>query len=239
MSTYRELIYLILDEIKGISDDFYFTEDHVLYLINKYRAFLLKQKYSDVKKYIPESNYQTISLTLNDVPTACCEYNLKDEYKKSNETIPYILNIAIPRVYDCTYMHENISYIPRDRMRFVGYNKYLNNIIYCSVYPNNYLYLKSANEKSELTKVKMTAVFQDALKALELVEDKEVEIIDNVIPLEDSLIQPLVEVIVKELLGAAYRPKDTVNNANDDLSDLATFLRNNVKSNLQKQIEGN
>lgn len=232
MSTYRELIYLILDEIKGVSDDFSFTEDHVLYLINKYRAFLLKQKYSDVKRHIPESNYQTISLTLNDVPTACCEYNLKDEYKKSNETIPYILNIAIPRVYDCTYMHENISYIPRDRMRFVGYNKYLKNIIYCSIYPDNYLYLKSNSEKEPLEKVKMTAVFQDSLAALNLTEDKEEEIIDNILPLEDSLIQPLVEIIVKELLGASYRPNDTTNDANDDIANLTTVPRNNMKSGL-------
>lgn len=239
MSTYRELIYLILDEIKGTSDDFSFTEDHVLYLINKYRAFLLRQKYSDVKKHIPESNYQTISLTLTEVPTACGEYDINSEYTKSNENIPYILNIAIPRVYSCNYMHENISFIPRDRMRFVGYNKYLQNIIYCSIYPDNYLYFKSNTNKKELSEVSMTAIFQDALAALNLVEDKKEEIIDNIIPLEDSLIQPLIELVLKELLGASYRPKDDTNNANDDLSDLATFLRNNVKSNLQKQIEGN
>lgn len=238
MSTYREVIYLILDEIKGISDDFSFTEDHVLYLINKYRAFLLKQKYSNVKKHIPESNYQTIFLTLKEVPTACCEYDIKNEYRKSNENIPYILNIAVPRVYDCNYMHENISFISRDRMRFIGYNKYLKNIIYCSVYPDNYLYLKSDSEKKLLEKVKMTAVFQDSLAALNLTEDKEEETIDNILPLEDSLIQPLVEIIVKELLGASYRPNDATNDANDDVANLAAFLRNNMKSGLQKQING-
>jgi len=33
---------MVLDELKGESDDFSFTEDHILFLIDKYRALLLK-----------------------------------------------------------------------------------------------------------------------------------------------------------------------------------------------------
>ena len=56
MSTYRELVYLVLDELKGTSDDFTYTEEHIMFLLSNYRAFLLKQKYNDIKKQIPESN---------------------------------------------------------------------------------------------------------------------------------------------------------------------------------------
>ena len=42
MSTYRELVYLVLDELKLVSDDSTFTEDHVVFLLNRYRTFLLK-----------------------------------------------------------------------------------------------------------------------------------------------------------------------------------------------------
>jgi hypothetical protein len=234
MSTYREMVYLVLDKLKGLSDDFTFTEDHILFQLVKYRAFLLKQKYSDIKKHIPEQNYQTIYLTLENV-------NKKDEvskYKKSFEYIPNIMNIAIPKVYDCDYMSENISYIMRDRMRFVGYNKYLNNIIYCSIYPDNLLYLKSNDTTlNNLTNVKMTAVFQDCLKALKLEESTEYEKLDNTFPLEDSLVEPLVEMVVKDLMPDVYKPSDDINNAKDDLSDMMSFIRRNMKSNLQKQIE--
>jgi hypothetical protein len=48
---------MCLDELHLTSDDSLFNEDHILFLINKYRAFLLKQRYSDIKKQIPESNY--------------------------------------------------------------------------------------------------------------------------------------------------------------------------------------
>ena len=68
MSTYRELVYLVLDELKGTSDDFTYTEEHIMFLLSKYRAFLLKQKYNDIKKQIPESNYQTICIDLTEVP---------------------------------------------------------------------------------------------------------------------------------------------------------------------------
>ena len=68
MNTYRQLVYMVLDELKGSADDFTFTEDHVMFLLSKYRAFLLKQRYADIKKPMPESNYQTLCLELIEVP---------------------------------------------------------------------------------------------------------------------------------------------------------------------------
>jgi hypothetical protein len=69
MSLYKEVIYLISDELKLSSDDAFYTNDHLLYLIDKYRAFLLKQRYSDIKKQIPDNNYQTICLDLQESPS--------------------------------------------------------------------------------------------------------------------------------------------------------------------------
>ena len=68
MSTYKELVYMCLDELKLYSDDALYTEEHIMFLLGKYRTFLIKQRYSDVKKQIPESNYQTICLDLIKVP---------------------------------------------------------------------------------------------------------------------------------------------------------------------------
>ena len=66
--TYNELIYMVLDELKLSSDDSYYTPDHVIFLLVKYRSFLLKQRYSDIKKQIPDSDYQSICLDLIEVP---------------------------------------------------------------------------------------------------------------------------------------------------------------------------
>jgi hypothetical protein len=46
----------------------------------------------------------------------------------------------------------------------------------------------------------------------------------------------MIELIVKELLGVNYRPKDSANNAADDLADLAAFVRRNMKSEAARQI---
>ena len=43
---------MVLDEIKLTSDDSIINENHVIFLLNKYRTFLLKQRYSDIKKPI-------------------------------------------------------------------------------------------------------------------------------------------------------------------------------------------
>ena len=46
MSKLGEIVYMINDEIKLFSDDSSFTEDHIIFLIEKYRSAILKQEYN-------------------------------------------------------------------------------------------------------------------------------------------------------------------------------------------------
>ena len=62
--TYRELVYMALDALKIHSDDSKFTEDHVIFLLNKYRAYALQQKYSKTLEGVNNSNYQVININL-------------------------------------------------------------------------------------------------------------------------------------------------------------------------------
>ena len=59
------------------------------------------------------------------------------------------------------------------------------------------------------------------------------------LPLTDEQIMNLIakECKEREELLSIYKPEDNENNGNDDLSSIASFLRNNLKSKLQKQIE--
>jgi len=50
--TYREIIYMCLDQVKLSSEDSYFTEDHVKFLLSKVRAAILEQKYSTIKREV-------------------------------------------------------------------------------------------------------------------------------------------------------------------------------------------
>ena len=239
MRTYRQLVYLVLDELKLMSDDSSFTEDHIIFLLSKYRAFLLKQRYSDVRKEVPLSNYQTLCLDLKEhegIEGLPCE----GTYMRSTNKIPETMNVGQSRVHSDDYFNGEITYVSRDRLRYVGHNKWLQNIIYATKGPDGYLYLKSSNPQLYyLEEIKFTGVFSDAEEAskLECEHPESCDILDKEFPIEDALIPPLTELVVKELSGAIYKPEDSENNAMDDLANLANFIARNAKSNLQKQIE--
>lgn len=240
MSTYRELVYLVLDELKLASDDSTFTEDHVVFLLNRYRTFLLKQRYSDIKKQIPDSNYQSICMDLIQVPAISGEPCEGGTYLRSSVKVPIPMQIGSPKVTPIDYYQGEITYVSRERMRYVGYNRFLPNIIYCSIGPDQYLYFKSFNPQYlYLEKVKFTGIFENAEKASELEcgTSDICDILDKEFPIEDSLISPLIELVLKELAGPAWKPQDDTNNASDDLANLANFIRRSTKNDVQKQIE--
>lgn len=228
MSTYKELVYMCLDELKLYSDDALYTEEHIMFLLGKYRTFLIKQRYSDVKKQIPESNYQTICLDLIKVPAISGEPCEGGFYLRSKEKIPFLMKIGNPRVYPIDYYQGEITYVSRDRMRYVGYNKYLQNIIYASLGPDNYLYFKSFNPQFlYLEKVRMTGIFEDTLAASELQCPDEsgdivCDVLDREFPIENALIPPLIQLVVEELTKAEYKPEDKENNSDDDLSEVVS-----------------
>ena len=228
MSTYKELVYMCLDELKLYSDDALYTEEHIMFLLGKYRTFLIKQRYSDVKKQIPESNYQTICLDLIEVPAISGEPCEGGFYLRSKEKIPFLMKIGNPRVYPIDYYQGEITYVSRDRMRYVGYNKYLQNIIYASLGPDNYLYFKSFNPQFlYLEKVRMTGIFEDTLAASELHcpdenGDTVCDVLDREFPIENALIPPLIQLVVEELTKAEYKPEDKENNSDDDLSEVVS-----------------
>ena len=225
MSTYKELTYMVLDELKLYSDDALYTEEHIMFLLGKYRTFLIKQRYSDVKKQIPESNYQTICLDLIEIPAISGEPCEGGSYLRSKEKIPFLMKIGNPKVYPVDYYQGEITYVSRERMRYVGYNKYLKNIIYASIGPDNYLYFKSFNPQYlYLEKARMTGIFEDSQAASELQcpdenGDTVCDILDREFPIEDSLVPQLVQLVVQELYNHSRSEEDDENNAKDDLSN--------------------
>jgi hypothetical protein len=126
-------------------------------------------------------------------------------------------------------------------MRFVGYNKWLKNIIYAALGDDSKLYLSSNNSQFQyLEQVQFTGVFEDAEKAMELSCNKDNSTcnpLDQAYPFETYLVPVLVYNVVKELLGVKYRPVDSINDNQDNLATLAQFLRQNMKSDLLKRLE--
>ena len=244
MSTYRELTSLVLDELKLVSDDSHFVEEHVVFLLDKYRVFLLKQRYSDIRKEIPESNYQTICVDLEHITSINGVPCTGANYLRSTEKIPHMMSVGSQRISTLDFFQGNLNYVNSERFKYVGSNRNLRNQAYGTIAPDSYLYLKSSNPQMYyLKKVRMTGIFEDSAKAtlLQCPDDSgEVvcDVLDAQFPMEESLVPPLVELIVKELSAFKYQAEDSENNAKDDLSNLAAYIRQQVaegrRSNLYK-----
>ena len=241
--TLRELVFMCMDEVKLNSDDSFYTEDHVVSLLNNYRSFVLKKELEKENKQLSSANDQTICLDLievRDEDNPCGESMLRTE-----QTIPNLVNDCKVSLYPVNYFEgDHIIYTTMERMRYTTYNKWTKNLIYAAKGPDDYLYLKSSNPQYlYLEKMRMKAIFEDFEQAAQYAcdeagEELQCDILDMKFPIENALVPILVEMVVKELLGAAYRPKDSVNNSNDDLSDIIAWARRNMKTAMQKQIEG-
>lgn len=244
MATYREIVYMCLDEVKASNGDSNITEEHVIFLANQYRLFLIEQKkLKEGESSLSSSNEQTICIDLEKVDAIPGLEYCNDIYLRSVQQIPEIVDEESVKVNLVDLFNIMTAFVSKDRFKYVGYNKYLRNIIYCTLGPDNHIYFNAQNPQFKyLKKARVTGIFEDAEKAAELScdgsEDKKCDILDMDFPLETSLIPQMIELIVKELLGVNYRPKDSTNNAADDLADLVSFMRRNTKSSFQKQIEG-
>ena len=229
----KEIVYMVLDLAKAAtSDDSFWTEDHVIFLLKKYRSFLIKKEQEKQKAttdIASEFEYQQICLDLEKVPAIDGEPCTGGYYLRTTKKIPKILEDNQPRVYPVDfYQGINISYIPRDRMRYVGTNKFLQNIIYVSLGPDLHLYLNSSNPQFlYLKKLRMSAVFEDFddISCYLCDEDgnsKACDVLDEVFPIREYLVPTLMELVVKELTTAKYQPVDEHNNASDDMSKVST-----------------
>ena len=222
---------MVLDMLKETSDDSIYNESHIIFLAGRYRSFLLKQRYSsDLKKQIPESNYQTLCLNLEPVEAVegipCEGY-----YLKTSQKLPDMLPCGNTRLYTSgSYYIGDVTFISKERMKFVGYNKWLKNIIYACLDPDGSIYLSSNNPQFlYLNAINVHGIFENAEEASELeCKNKDSEgkvidcdILDREFPIEDALVAPLLELVVRELAPSIATPEDKANDANDDLSRAA------------------
>ena len=243
MATWREITYMVLDEIKSLNSDSSVTEDHVIFLANHYRLFLLEQKKEKQGvAALSESNYQTICLDLEKTSAVPGLDFCTDTYLKSVQEIPTTIDASSTRVYPINYYSTNTAFVTKDRFKYVGFNPALSNITYYTLGPDNHVYLKSSNPQFQyLKEAKVTGIFEDSEKAAELACDKDGEekcdILDQDFPLEGAMIPQLLELIVKELYGTNIRPKDDQNNSADDMAELVNYVRRNMKSDVAKQLQ--
>ena len=224
-----EVVYSILDLCKqNGSDDAVYTPEFILFLAKKYRAFLIKKEQEKEKStadIASEFEYQELCLDLEKVPAIDGDPCTGGYYLRTTEKIPKLLEGVQPRVYPVDfYQAINMSYVSRDRMRYIGTNPYLRNIIYVSLGPDFHLYLNSNNPQFfYLRKLRINAIFEDFEEAAKLACDQSenpCDILDMPFPIREYLVPMLIELVVKEVTGQALYKQDIRNNAADDFPEV-------------------
>lgn len=225
-----EVIYSILTLCKqNGSDDSTITEEFVLFLAKKYRAFLIKKEQEKEKSttdIASEFEYQELCLDLEKVPAIDGDPCTGGYYLRTTKPIPKLLEGAQPRVYPMDFFQSiNMSYVSRERMRYVGNNKFLRNIIYVALGPDFHLYLNSSNHQFfYLTKLRIEAIFEDFEEAADLAccqcNENPCDIMDAPFPIREYLVPMLIELVVKEITGGMFYRPDTKNNASDDFPEV-------------------
>lgn len=228
MNTYGQVAYMVLDRLKLNSDDSFWEVNHVVYLINKYRSLLLKQKYSDIRKDIPIHNYQKILIDLVSIED---DEGALDSIKSSVKQLPTIVNLA--NVTGYSMLHPvgdglrgiGFCLVSRERMRFCGGNKFLSNIVWFAISDDSKLLVKSDSKNSQyLQKVSLSSIFEDPIEAYRFNEPN-IDILNMAIPIEDNLITTIIDMCVNAMLPTTIIPEDVENNSSDDRAKQMNVVR--------------
>lgn len=259
MTKYSELVYMVTDLLKLFSDDSTYTEDHIIYLLESTRAYLLEQKYgNDSRKSVSYDNLQTIEVTLtssnNPYGIDTC-YSNGYQYK-SKCKIPSLMrrNFVIVKLKDNLFS-TLLQYVAPERFEYVGFNRFTNkNMAFCTIGNDGYLYVKTASIKRENdmqpiipigSTLQITSIFGSPKDAAVFKCDSDTcktdsadcDILEKPFPIESELIYQLIEIVVTKLAQAIYKPADPQNNATDDMASIQTFIRQMMKDKFVKETQ--
>ena len=202
--TYRDMVYMIFDELKITSDDSVWEPDHVIALLNKYRAMLIKQLYSHIRKDVPLAYYQDLNVSILD--------------NKSTKQIPNILNLNGIEL-DSMPGKFNINLVSPERFKYVTLNKWLKNQIYITIDSTGTLYMKNATN-FPVNNLTLTAILENPLEIIQVDPSAYKDPLDCVFPIEYAIQHSIVDLIIKELGSANYLPSDNKNNSTDDFDNM-------------------
>ena len=218
------MIYMVRDLLKLSSDDSYITSQHILFMLEKFRAYVLKSKYEDDEASVPDTNKSEITVELELVSDNLGYSGIP--LLRSKEPLPsdMIFDYITVRTNKLTG-NPNIVYVPFSRFPYVGNNKYLKNIIYWTIDDDDYILVKSCNPLFEyLREFKIEGVFESPMKVAERecsCNGLEVNYDDVDFCLEDDLVQLVVQYVMNTFQNSIYKPQDEDNNTNDDLAGTA------------------
>ena len=221
MATYRELISLITDQVKGGSDDFSFTDAHIAFLIDKYRALLIEKKYNGKDPGSENKVDLCVKLKLKSIDKC------KDVFESTSvDKLPSMIGD-----YSIEAGELTISSANTDRFRHALSGEFAAKTIYGTIGGDRHLKLKGLDPRMKyLNEVRITCMPASIPDRKLLCDQSEegqggecADSYDITIPLEEGLVMPLIDAVRKDILSTMYNADDYKNNGMDDLPDVYTL----------------
>jgi len=249
MRDFRNLVYSVLDELKILGDDTVWENEHVISIILKYRALLFNQKYKGKKIEIPPAWYQRLSVkfdvnyrrgdyykSLKEIPTLIDTANIwQYTFVHADGIHTYDFNFINPQRFKNVGKSKwlkNEVYITIDLNRYMYVKSPLeditkNQFIANENNSNPSLFISEDGLNLLLQEllsdgyVMYDTILDNPIEGYRFNDDNRLDVLDFEFPCEESLIQPILELSIKELGMMNQLPRDTQNNATDE-SGLAT-----------------
>lgn len=242
MKTYRDMIFIVLDELKIMSDDSVWEYEHIVALLNKYRAMLIKQRYLDKKVPMPSAFYQRLKLSF--------DINFyRGRIFKSTKKLPAITGNSMLNLHTFLFMDNgyqlNVNLINSQQFRVISYSRWPLKETCGTIANDGYMYIYSPAgavipafmdnngdiivEEDAAEKILVSEVFKNQILYYDTILDNPLDIIefnkltvdsflDVEFPCDESLSHVIVSLCLDELSKAMAIPRDEVNNANDDIA---------------------
>tara|TARA_R110000868_G_scaffold33860_3_gene122637 strand:- start:851 stop:1552 length:702 start_codon:yes stop_codon:yes gene_type:complete len=218
----REIIYTVFEKLNILSDDSHITEELVSSLIDTKRAMLLKQQYAKSAWHMPIEVKQELCMDL-ELVNAVDGYSCAGKILSTKVKLPSSIKIKGKegplnvRLSDGKAIAINVIAI--ERIPFLFENKFTQHLTYCAVDFSGKLFLISKDNKHKFLKsIKVTDVFEapDAARELMCNVDLTKEAWEDEYPIEASMSDMVVQMIVQDLTRSLGIPGDNTNDAADD-----------------------
>lgn len=221
MSTLTELVYATREQLHLYSDDSDISNEYIAYCIKTARALLLTQKYSTrgniISNKIRQSFYKELELVSDSEFVSGLDNILRTKFPIQYPFEAFNLKTNI-RITSGSFTDISFTFISMERVPFVGKSKWLQNHIYVFLANDMRLYFVSSNPRVkalENAKIMMCTENPESAYEETITYDPLIDFWDTEYQLDEEMVFPLIEMVVKKLTIGMSVPKDKLNDADD------------------------
>lgn len=227
MITLNKITFDILELTKGyqLSDDMDLDERQIHFHVNTQRALIIREMLKNGGKLDSQLSQDLGCIELTEVEASeCCEVDTDCYVLRTTNKLPQFIDnngsIGITRVGPVKKLSRPFSFVPYNQFLYSGEGKYNKNMIFATFY-NGYIYMKSNDPANELLGLfNVAGVLEDPTDAKYYNRCEGNETCysnDQKYPVHGWMIPIIKERVLKQLLGSLQIPKDTSNDAKDNM----------------------